>query len=668
MKSSSNTMTIGKKIGLGFFLILAILFATGTYSIISMRSAAEGASVLADDYVPEFTQAAAIQDTFSVVRINVRTYGLTNDEKYLNEARKSLADLDKTVKELGALAERTKRLLKLKEEYPKLVSALKEYTAAVERTSARVQALAKDRVDAAKIALETEAETTAFITSQQSALEKEISAGASAEKVQERVFKVQSMTRIRLLINYTRIAYFQATLYNDESILDKALETNFGEISSLLEKIVPTVHQDANIRQMAKVREGIKAYREEMASLTASSKDLNKLMAERNKTASELDEIVKELISAAGSGTSKIAESSASSLSSTSVFMLFAVIIAIAVGIAIALYITRLITRPLIRAVDFVDRVANRDLTVSLQVDSHDEVGRICEALNLMVSGLRDNMNTISLNAQSLSASSEELSSVSTQVSSAAEETASQANLVSAAAEQVSKNVGTVATGSEEMSASIREIAKNASEAAKVASHAATVAESTNITVAKLGDSSIEIGNVIKVITSIAEQTNLLALNATIEAARAGEAGKGFAVVANEVKELAKQTAKATEEIGSKIKTIQNDTQGAVDAIKEISAIIAQINQIQTVIASSVEEQAATTNEISKNVNEAATGANEIAKNIGSVSQAAKGTTEGASQTATAAHELARLSAELKKIVDLFKLDGSSGKTRSISR
>src|SRR5439155_15096531 len=178
------------------------------------------------------------------------------------------------------------------------------------------------------------------------------------------------------------------------------------------------------------------------------------------------------------------------------------------------------------------------------------------------------------------------------------------ANVASAAAEQVSRNVTTVSTAAEEMGASIKEIAKNANEAARIATSAVKVAERTNTTVAKLGESSAEIGNVVKVITSIAQQTNLLALNATIEAARAGEAGKGFAVVANEVKELAKQTAKATEDIGRKIVAIQTDTKGAVEAIGRIGAIINQIHDLQNTVASAVEEQTATTNEIGRNVSE----------------------------------------------------------------
>jgi len=257
-------------------------------------------------------------------------------------------------------------------------------------------------------------------------------------------------------------------------------------------------------------------------------------------------------------------------------------------------------------------------------------------------------------NAASLDGSSMELMAISQQMSANAEETASQANTVSAAAEQVSQNIQTVSAGAEEMSVSIREIAKNASEAARVAASAVSVAAATNTTVGKLGESSAEIGNVIKVITSIAQQTKLLALNATIEAARAGEAGKGFAVVANEVKELAKETAKATEDISLKIEAIQTDTRGAVAAIGQISGIINQINDIQNTIASAVEEQTATTSEIGRNVAEGANGANEIASNISGVATAARDTTQGAQRSLAAARSLAGIASTLQKLIAEF--------------
>ena len=279
----------------------------------------------------------------------------------------------------------------------------------------------------------------------------------------------------------------------------------------------------------------------------------------------------------------------------------------------------------------------------------------LTDNVNLMAANLTDQVKQIAQVAIAVNRSSEALMSESQKMSTAAEQTATQAETVSSSSEQVNANSQSVATGIEQMTASIKEIAKNATDAARVATSAVNTAETTNTTITKLGQSSTEIGNVIKVITSIAQQTNLLALNATIEAARAGEAGKGFAVVANEVKELAKQTANATEDISLKIEAIQDDTKDSVEAIGQITGIINQINDIQNTIASAVEEQTATTNEIARNVNQAAKGSSEINLNIGNVAEAAQSTTESATNTQDSARELSKTAIELQELVGRFK-------------
>ncbi|WP_019144806.1 methyl-accepting chemotaxis protein [Aeromicrobium massiliense] len=324
--------------------------------------------------------------------------------------------------------------------------------------------------------------------------------------------------------------------------------------------------------------------------------------------------------------------------------------------LGIGLLVARSIARNLGRVREVAVALAAGDLTATSGVTSRDEVGQMSASLDEATATLRGLMGSVTASSDALAAAAEELSASSQQIAAGAEETSVQAGLVSGAAEDVSRNVQTVAAGSDEMGASIREIAHSANEAARVASEAVRTVETTNQTVAKLGESSQEIGNVVKVITSIAEQTNLLALNATIEAARAGEAGKGFAVVANEVKELAQETARATEDIARRVETIQNDSGGAVDAISEIESIITSINDYQVTIASAVEEQTATTNEMSRNVAEASSGSGQIADNIAGVSQAASGTTQALAQTQAAVDEVARMAAELRGSVAHFQV------------
>ena len=332
--------------------------------------------------------------------------------------------------------------------------------------------------------------------------------------------------------------------------------------------------------------------------------------------------------------------------------------------LAVAMWVGFSITRPLDAfSRRFKAMAEANDLTARVDQERQDEIGQLGRCLNLFVEKVHDLLTEIAASAQHVSSASEELSATSQQITANSEETSVQAKVVSKATQQVSQNLQTVATGAEQMGVSIKEIAKNATEAAKVATSAVKVAETANATVSKLGDSSTEIGQVIKVITSIAQQTNLLALNATIEAARAGEAGKGFAVVANEVKELAKETAKATEDISNKIEAIQSDTKAAVDAIASISRVINQVNDISSTIATAVEEQNATTNEMSRNVAEAAQGSGEITSNTAGVAEAAQSTSRGSADTQKAAQELVQMSAQLRALVAQFNLGATDAET-----
>jgi methyl-accepting chemotaxis protein len=296
------------------------------------------------------------------------------------------------------------------------------------------------------------------------------------------------------------------------------------------------------------------------------------------------------------------------------------------------------------------------DLTQEIVVSGSDAVGQMADGLAHLFKSLRQSIRQILQNAQSVGVSAEKLMALSSQMAGDAAGTAGQAKIVSTASGEVSKNLSVLVTGGEEMLGSIRLIAKNSNESARVAKEAVASSGSAKLTISQLGDSSAEIGKVLKAITSVAQQTNLLALNATIEAARAGESGKGFAVVAHEVKELAKETARATDEIGLKIEAIQSSTKSAVLAIAQIDSVINQIDQISVSIASALEEQTATTNEMGRNVNEAATGATDIAHSISGVAKTAENTTLAADETRNASRALAEMAQQLQTLVAHFKI------------
>ncbi|MEV4342936.1 methyl-accepting chemotaxis protein [Actinoplanes sp. NPDC049596] len=331
---------------------------------------------------------------------------------------------------------------------------------------------------------------------------------------------------------------------------------------------------------------------------------------------------------------------------------------AASVGLAavLALLAARMIVRPLRKVSDVLDAVAEGDLTQDTDVDQRDEVGHMAESLRRATGSMRTAMGDLSAQAKALDEAAASLATVSEQSSASSQQGAQQAAAVAASAEVMSSNIQTVAAGAEEMGASIREISQSATQAAQVATEAVDITAATSTVMARLGDSSAEIGAVVKAITAIAEQTNLLALNATIEAARAGESGKGFAVVASEVKDLAQETAKATDDISRRVAAIQTDTSGAITAIAQISETIARINDFQTTIASAVEEQTVTTNEMSRSVAEAASAGGEVAGTVGRVAASVQATTAGVDEAHEAAGRLTRMSAELDQLVSRFTI------------
>ncbi|BCJ46375.1 hypothetical protein GCM10010168_60140 [Actinoplanes ianthinogenes] len=336
--------------------------------------------------------------------------------------------------------------------------------------------------------------------------------------------------------------------------------------------------------------------------------------------------------------------------------MIVVFLLAVVAAVLLTVLVTRSLTRPIGRLVQALQAMARGDLTVRADTSGQDEIAMMGRAVDEAVAGIRGTVVEIVENGGRLQEASQTMLRVSAEIDSAVSEADQQAGLAAATASGVSGNVHTVAAGTDEMGSAISEISRNAGDAAQVASDAVAAARATSATINRLGDSSAQIGDVINVITTIAQQTNLLALNATIEAARAGESGKGFAVVASEVKDLAQETARATEQISQQIAAIQSDTGQAVTAIDEISRIIEQISDYQTTIASAVEQQSATTAEMNRGVSEAAAGATDIAGNIASVAHSTAASRTAAGQAARTAQDVETLAGQLRSAVQRFQI------------
>jgi methyl-accepting chemotaxis protein len=342
---------------------------------------------------------------------------------------------------------------------------------------------------------------------------------------------------------------------------------------------------------------------------------------------------------------------------STRLWMLLVAGVGIALLILLSVPLVRSILTPVRLVGTVVLALTRGDLTCRTGITSRDELGTMASGLDTAIGTVREAMLNMAANADTLAGAATELSATNAMIAGSSRDLNSRTETASEETTQISRNVQAVAAGSEQMGVSIQEISRNTNDAVQIAAQAVSEAAAATERIQRLGQSSIEIGNVIKLITSIAEQTNLLALNATIEAARAGDAGKGFAVVASEVKDLAQATARATEDISTRVNAIQSDTNDTIEVITGISDVIGRINDYQTTIASAIEEQTATTAEMSRSIAEVATGATRVAGSIADVAQASSSSVEGVNQTSLASSDVARTAEQLRALVSSFRLN-----------
>lgn len=680
-----DNLKLAVKIGGGFGLLIALTLIQGAVGMWQMTLVSGKSSTLSNEYVPEVAGANKLESNLLKAMYDMRGYGYSAEEKFLDAARQYLKDVHVALGELEELEGSARSLTKLKASIDGIHEGILKYEGLVDKTreANAIIRKAREQMDAGAATYVSNA--TAFLQSQEAKLNRELATLGqdSLTTLRERALKVRFATSLLDLGQQIRVANFKSQSLRDITAVQEAL-SNFSEIQSILGQLRRITREADNQKQLEQVELGANQYQKAIQTYIEEFNILKQLGIQRDQAGRSVLAKSSEMAGAGLLGTEKLAEETTSSIQNQIMFFVIGLTVNILVGVVAAFFITSRIMRPVRQAVRVVEALAKGDFTQKSGVNQQDEIGQLARAIDETSNELRGVMKELSENATTLSAASEQLISTANQLTSGAEEMTAQSNTVAGAGEQLSMNVRTmastaeeisqsannVASAVEEMSASINEVAQNCTKESQIAGLANTKASETRKVIAKLGESANEIGKVVELISSIADQTNLLALNATIEAASAGEAGKGFAVVANEVKELARQSGNATEQIASQIANIQRDTQFSVEAIEEVSKVIEEVNQIAGTIAAAVEEQSATTNEISRtmsnvssgtqdmarSIGEASSGAHEVSSSIQTLNQAAGQTAAGATETNASATELDRMADRLREMVAKFKI------------
>ncbi|PFG32258.1 methyl-accepting chemotaxis protein [Sanguibacter antarcticus] len=474
------------------------------------------------------------------------------------------------------------------------------------------------------------------------------------------VVPMQYLSDVQAMFQADRARTLQYGLVNEftRAELEAQLEQSLGELQALIVKYTPYAIRSNDMETLAY---GIDNYHDMAASglfPLVDSESERAFGLYVDGTMEPLSSIVVDPLQRETLAQSDAVAELSAQIHTTATRSTILIVVATALGalsaLGLALVVALSVKSRLGSVQTALAAVGEGDLTVASGITGHDEIGDLAGSLALTQENLRTLVAKVAAASHSVRGAVNDLSDANATVATGSEATSTQAVVVASAAEEVSRSIQTVAAGAEEMAASIQEIAVNAQAAAEVARSATSVADSAHESVGRLGVSSEGIDAVVRSIVKIAAQTNLLALNATIEAARAGEAGKGFAVVASEVKDLAASTARATQEIVERVGAIRLDTASAAGAITEIATIVATIDDYQMTIASAVEEQTATTQEMTRSVNEAATGSGEIAANITGVASAASESSETVTRMGSTVELLLRTSGELDDQVTQF--------------
>ena len=619
-----SSLTIGKRISLGFATVLFLLLILGVTALVNMLGVKTSVGKIQTENVPAVEVANNVERFSLQTMYSMRGYAFTEESKYLEEMTGHLGEVKVALKEAQKLGSSTSELASLKTAAENAESAALKYETLAKETATITAALEKDRQSAEEAAKKYMDACTTYGDLQDKRLAAALQRNAKADEILTITKKGNIANDIKDIGKDIIIGTWKSQFRRSPEIFNEA-KAKFTQVDAKLAELRNMNPDAEEIRMIDSCASAGAVYKKNMDDFLAGWLKREDVSKDRGAAA---DKVLTEAKSTAANqlkATQIATETASSSLQSSSNILIVGVLVALALGIIASFVITRSIIIPINECVVFTGPMAKGDFSHDVPDclrKRGDEMGDLARAFNTLVENTRNLLREVTSGVQTIAASSTELSAVSSQttnavkamsektctVAAAAEEASANTVSVAASMEQTSTNLASVAAATEEMSATVGEIAANSEKARVISGQATAQAASVSALMQQLGVSANEIGKVTETIAAISSQTNLLALNATIEAASAGDAGRGFAVVANEIKELARQTAKATENIKDKISGVQSSTDSAITGIEKISAVINDVGTLIVSIAAAIEEQSSVTQSVANNINQASIG------------------------------------------------------------